>query len=91
MLKSLLVVPPRSGYEPLSLHVLPRVDAPTHTPTPRWLDLRAELGLPLSMIEPESWHQRWIGTFRLNADGRWQVDKVAEDFDLRAYVTTSVG
>ncbi len=45
----------------------------------------------LSMIEPESWHQRWIGTFRLNADGRWKADKVAEDFDLRSYVSTSVG
>ena len=45
----------------------------------------------LSMIEPESWHQRWIGTFRLNADGRWQADKVADDFDLRSYVSTSVG
>lgn len=44
----------------------------------------------LSMIAPESWHQRWIGTFRLNADGRWQVEKVAEDFDLRHYITTDV-
>lgn len=43
----------------------------------------------LSMIEPESWHQRWIGSFRLNADGRWQVEKVAEDFDLRRWISTS--
>lgn len=40
----------------------------------------------LSMIEPESWHQKWIGTFRLNADGRWQLEKAAEDFDLRDWV-----
>jgi hypothetical protein len=44
----------------------------------------------LSMIEPESWHQRWIGSFRLNADGRWQADHVSEDFDLRNFVSTSV-
>ena len=43
----------------------------------------------LSMIEPESWHQKWIGSFRLNADGRWQVEKVAEDFDLRRWISTS--
>lgn len=45
----------------------------------------------LSMIEPESWHQRWIGSFRLNVDGRWQVEKVAEDFDLRRWISTSAG
>jgi hypothetical protein len=40
----------------------------------------------LSMIEPERWHQRWIGTFRLNADGRWEPVKIAEDFDLRGWI-----
>ncbi len=40
----------------------------------------------LSMIEPESWHQRWIATLRLNADGRWQMEKAAEDFDLRQWI-----
>lgn len=44
----------------------------------------------LSMIEPEAWHQKWIGSFRLNADGRWQVEKVAGDFDLRGWISTSV-
>lgn len=44
----------------------------------------------LSMIEPQGWHQKWLGTFRLNADRRWQVEKVAEDFDIRAYVSTTV-
>lgn len=40
----------------------------------------------LSMIEPESWHQRWIGTFRLNADGRWQMEKVSPEFNLREWI-----
>jgi hypothetical protein len=40
----------------------------------------------LSMIEPEKWHQRWIATLRLNADGRWQMEKSAEDFDLRRWI-----
>ncbi len=44
----------------------------------------------LSMIAPEQWHQRWIGSFRLNADGRWQVEKSAPDFDLRQWVQTHV-
>lgn len=44
----------------------------------------------LSMIEPETWHQRWVGTFRLNADGRWQVEKVAKDFNLRDWISTTV-
>ncbi len=43
----------------------------------------------LSMIEPEQWRQRWLGSFRLNADGRWQVEKVAEDFNLRDWVESS--
>lgn len=45
----------------------------------------------LSMIEPEKWHQRWVGSFRLNADGRWQVEKTAKDFDIRDWVSTRVG
>ncbi len=44
----------------------------------------------LSMIEPESWHQKWVGTFRLNADGRWQLEKESEDFDLRNWISTHV-
>jgi hypothetical protein len=43
----------------------------------------------LSMIEPKEWFQRWLGSFRLNADGRWQVEEVAEDFNLRDWVKTS--
>ena len=40
----------------------------------------------LSMIAPHEWHQRWVGTFRLNSDARWEVVKTAPDFDLRQYV-----
>ena len=47
---------------------------------------RMDKGWQLSLIEPERWHQRWVGSFRLNADGRWQPSKLAEDFDLRGHV-----
>jgi hypothetical protein len=40
----------------------------------------------LSMIGPHQWSQRWVGSFRLNSDARWQVESVAEDFDLRQWV-----
>jgi hypothetical protein len=40
----------------------------------------------LSLIEPSTWHQRWVGSFRLNADGRWEVRDLSPDFDLRAHV-----
>lgn len=40
----------------------------------------------LSMITPEQWSQRWIGSFRLNSDARWEVVKVADDFNLRDWV-----
>lgn len=42
----------------------------------------------LSMIAPEEWHQRWIGSFRLNSDARWEVVKTAPDFDLRVWTGT---
>jgi hypothetical protein len=42
----------------------------------------------LSMIGPEEWHQRWVGTFRLNSDARWEVVKTSPDFDLRTWVDT---
>jgi Protein of unknown function (DUF2452) len=44
----------------------------------------------LSMISPDQWYQRWIGSFRLNADGRWQIEKSAPDFSIRDWVRTSV-
>lgn len=44
----------------------------------------------LSMIPPDQWRQRWIGSFRLNADGRWQIEKTAPDFNIRDWVQTTV-
>ena len=44
-------------------------------------------GYTLSMIAPEQWRgKKWIGTFRLGADGQWQLLAVDEDFDLQAFV-----
>jgi hypothetical protein len=40
----------------------------------------------LSMIGPDEWHQRWVGSFRLNADARWEVIKTEPSFDLRNWV-----
>jgi|GEM_PF-507733 len=40
----------------------------------------------LSMIAPEEWPQRWVGSFRLNSDARWEVVKTSPDFDLRAWI-----
>ncbi len=40
----------------------------------------------LSMVEPKQWSRRWLGSFRLNADGRWLPMDTAPDFDLRAWV-----
>ncbi len=43
-------------------------------------------GRRLSMIGPREWRQKWLGSFRLNADGRWQAEDVAPDFNLRVWV-----
>ena len=40
----------------------------------------------LSMVPPEEWRKRWLGTFRLNADGRWLAEKTSEDFNLRTWI-----
>ena len=53
---------------------------------PRDLMMEEAMRHHLSLIEPQSWHQKWIGSFRLNADGRWQADKIADDFDLRGWI-----
>lgn len=45
----------------------------------------------LSMIGPSEWHQRWIGSFRLNADCRWLPVEIAPDFDLRTWIDARVG
>ena len=42
----------------------------------------------LSMIGPEEWHQRWVGSFRLNSDARWEMVKTCPDFNLRTWVST---
>jgi hypothetical protein len=40
----------------------------------------------LSMVEPSEWAHKWIGSFRLNADGRWLPVEVSPDFHLRDWV-----
>ena len=40
----------------------------------------------LSMIEPELWHHKWIGSFRLNSDSRWEPQKISDDFNLQNYI-----
>jgi hypothetical protein len=40
----------------------------------------------LSMIGPHEWNQRWVGSFRLNSDARWEPVKTDPGFDLRNYV-----
>ena len=41
----------------------------------------------LSMVGPKEWKKRWLGSFRLSADGRWLPIETAADFDLRRWVT----
>jgi len=49
-------------------------------------------GYTLSMIEPEKWPgKRWIGSFRLQADGQWSAERLADDFDLREVVGEHAG
>lgn len=43
----------------------------------------------LSMIAPEEWNQRWIGSFRLNSDSRWEPVRISPEFDLREWTNTS--
>jgi len=43
----------------------------------------------LSMVEPTEWPQKWIGSFRLNADGRWLPVEVSPGFHLRDLVNGS--
>lgn len=46
-------------------------------------------GFQLSMIEPEKWPGRtFIATCRLGLEGRWEVQKVADGFDLKSYLET---
>ncbi|MFT4637785.1 MAG: hypothetical protein ACI8T1_001096 [Verrucomicrobiales bacterium] len=40
----------------------------------------------LSMIGPGEWSQPYVGSFRLDSDGRWHTIEVAEGFDLQEYL-----
>ena len=42
--------------------------------------------LRLSMIGPGEWSHKFLGSFRLDSDGRWNVVEVAEGFDLQAFL-----
>ena len=41
-------------------------------------------GFRHSMIPPEQWRsKKWVGTFRLNLDRKWEPQELSESFDLR--------
>lgn len=41
----------------------------------------------LSMIEPQKWlGKKFVGSFRLTANGQWKPQEVAEDFSLAEYI-----
>ena len=40
----------------------------------------------LSLISPAEWSHKYIGSFRLDSDGRWNVIEVAEGFDLEQFI-----
>lgn len=45
----------------------------------------------LSMIEPGKWPgKKFVGTFKLGANGQWLPEEVAEDFDLRDYLANGL-
>ena len=46
--------------------------------------------LRLSMIGPGEWSHKFLGSFRLDSDGRWNVVEVAEGFDLQAFLEQRV-
>lgn len=43
--------------------------------------------LSLSLIEPQKWQKRFLGTFTLGANGKWRVVEIAEGFDLSLYLS----
>ncbi|MEM6885100.1 MAG: DUF2452 domain-containing protein [Verrucomicrobiota bacterium] len=44
----------------------------------------------LSMIEPQKWRgKKFIGSFRLTANGQWKPQEVAEDFNLAEYIASA--
>ena len=40
----------------------------------------------LTLIGPSEWSHKFIGSFRLDSDGRWNVVEIAEGFDLENYL-----
>lgn len=44
----------------------------------------------LSMIEPQKWPgKKFVGSFRLTANGQWKPQEVAEDFSLTEYISSA--
>lgn len=43
-------------------------------------------GFRLSLIEPGQWAKPYVGSFQLDAEGRWKVVEIAEGFDLKKYL-----
>lgn len=39
-------------------------------------------GYSLSMIEPDTWNQKYLGSFRLDADRQWKIERTG-DVDAR--------
>ena len=42
--------------------------------------------LRLSLIGPGEWSHPYLGSFRLDSDGRWNVIEVADGFDLQEFL-----
>ncbi|MEM1157036.1 MAG: DUF2452 domain-containing protein [Verrucomicrobiota bacterium] len=50
---------------------------------------REETCFRLSMIEPQKWRgKKYVGSFRLTANGQWKPQEVAADFSLAQYIST---
>lgn len=72
-----LVYESKFGFEPLTGETYHLYDLPS--------------GRTLSMIQPQQWPgKRWIGSFRLGADGQWQLLEANEGFDLQDFVDSEV-
>ncbi len=50
---------------------------------------RTDESFRLSLIGPNEWHQPYVGSFRLQADGQWHPIEIAEGFDLQTHLTES--
>ncbi|MEM7012118.1 MAG: DUF2452 domain-containing protein, partial [Verrucomicrobiota bacterium] len=68
-----LVYEAKFGFEPIIGETYHLYDLPS--------------GYTLSMIRPEQWPgKKWVGSFRLGADGQWQLQESNEDFDIQDFV-----